>query len=123
MDSTLLVAAALERVGGSKSALADHLGLGANGYQTVHRWTKGTEPPYEQTIKMLRLLSWLDEDAALADQTPSVGPTVRRLSELAAEVEQQARDHNELLGIVGALQTRLEALESARGLHRDEPSR
>lgn len=114
IDSAVLVDAALKRLGeGSKSKLADRLRLGANGYQAVHRWTQGAEPPYAATMEMLRLLGWLDVEAAEANSIPEVSPTLARLIELTDGVARIAKQQDAIL-------LRLETLESRRGSGRGD---
>lgn len=60
--------------------LARKLNLGPNGYQTVHRWLKGTSKPnYDQVMAILERTGWLTFAAEGANADVSVLQEVREL--------------------------------------------
>lgn len=109
--SKQLVKRAIQEVGdGTPTGLANVLRLGANGYQKVYRWERGAKLPYDETMKILDKLGWLNMNgAASGEQDPAV--PADPLAELAATGATVLRMQEAILDALGVDRDALELPE------------
>lgn len=99
--SRQLVKRAIQEVGdGTPTGLANVLRLGANGYQKVYRWERGAKLPYDEAMKILDKLGWLNMDGAAAAVQDQVAPD-DPLGRLAATGAALLRGQEAILDALG----------------------